>query len=104
MISSFSSTEIKANTLVSSFVYFVGGDHIADRTDVPIISQGRTSKGILIGEGCWIGTHVVISDDSTVGKDPIIGAMGIVNGSIPEFSIAGGIPAKDLRDRRNQAS
>jgi uncharacterized protein (TIRG00374 family) len=102
VISSLSKIEIKANTLLASYVYMVGGDHIADRTDIPVLIQGRTSKGIAVGEGCWLGAHVAILDGSDVGRDSIIGANGVVNGSIPEFSIAVGTPAKVLRDRRDQ--
>ena len=102
VISSLSRIEIKANSLLASYVYMVGGDHVADRTDIPVLIQGRTSKGIVVGEGCWLGAHVAILDGSEIGRDTIIGAHGTVNGKIPEFSIAVGTPAKVLRDRREQ--
>lgn len=100
VVSSLSRIEIKANTLLASYVYMVGGDHVADRVDIPVLIQGRTSKGIVIGDGCWLGAHVAILDGSDVGRDSIIGANGVVNGAIPEFSIAVGSPARVLRDRR----
>ncbi|MGE0865241.1 MAG: acyltransferase, partial [Vicinamibacterales bacterium] len=48
----------------------------------------------------WLGTHVVVTDGSTIGRDAIIGAGAVVVGAIPEFAIATGIPAKVVRDRR----
>lgn len=102
VISSLSSIVLKKNNLLASFVYLVGGDHIADRTDVPVLFQGRTSKGIVIEENCWLGAHVSVLDGSVVGRDSIIGANAVVNGTIPEFSIAVGAPARVLRDRREQ--
>ena len=48
----------------------------------------------------WLGTHVVVTDGSRVGRDAIIGAGAVVVGEIPEFAIAVGTPAKVLRDRR----
>jgi uncharacterized protein (TIRG00374 family) len=100
VISSLSSIVVKKNNLFASYVYLVGGDHIADRTDVPVLFQGRTSKGIVIGENCWLGAHVVVLDGSVIGRDCIIGANAVVNGEIPDFAIAVGTPAKVLRDRR----
>ena len=47
-----------------------------------------------------LGTHVVVTDGSTIGRDAIIGAGAVVVGAIPEFAIAIGIPAKVTRDRR----
>jgi len=104
VISSLSSIVLKKNNLLASYVYLVGGDHIAERTDVPILFQGRTSKGIVIGENCWLGAHVAVLDGSEIGRDCIIGANAVVNGQIPEFSIAVGTPAKVLRDRRQEKS
>ncbi len=102
VISSLSSIVVKKNNLLASFVYLVGGDHIADRTDVPVLFQGRTSKGIVIGENCWLGAQVTVLDGSVIGRDCIIGANAVVNGEIPDFSIAVGTPARVLRDRRAQ--
>lgn len=104
VISSLSNIVLRKNILLASFVYLVGGDHLADRTDIPVLIQGRTSRGIEIGEGTWLGAHVSILDGSVVGRDCIIGANAVVNGEIPEFSIAVGAPARVLRDRREKES
>jgi acetyltransferase-like isoleucine patch superfamily enzyme len=78
----------------------VGGDHLYDRVDIPVLQQGRTARGIDVGDGTWLGTHVVVTDGSSIGRDAIIGAGAVVVGPIPEFAIATGIPAKVTRDRR----
>ncbi|MCC7240652.1 MAG: acyltransferase, partial [Acidobacteria bacterium] len=59
--------------------------------------------GIDVGDGVWLGTHVVVTDGSAIGRDAIIGAGAVVVGAIPEFAIATGIPAKVQRDRRQAA-
>jgi acetyltransferase-like isoleucine patch superfamily enzyme len=90
--------------LMAAYTYLVGGDHLFDRTDIPVLEQGRTARGIDVGDGVWLGTHVVVTDGSTVGRDAIIGAGAVVVGEIPEFAIATGIPAKVQRDRREGAA
>ncbi len=101
VISSLGSIVIKENHLMAAFCYLVGGDHIADRTDVPILFQGRTAKGIVLEENIWLGAGVAVLDGSRIGRDSIVGAHAVVNGQIDPFSIAVGIPAKTIRDRRN---
>ena len=101
VISSLGSIVIKENHLMAAFCYLVGGDHVADRTDVPILNQGRTAKGIMIEENIWLGAGVAVLDGSTIGRDSIVGAHAVVNGEINPYSIAVGAPAKTIRDRRD---
>jgi acetyltransferase-like isoleucine patch superfamily enzyme len=99
-IFSASRVQVGKNILMAAYTYLVGGDHLYDRTDIPVLHQGRTARGIDVGDGVWLGAHVVVTDGSTIGRDAIIGAGAVVVGEIPEFTIATGIPAKVTRDRR----
>jgi acetyltransferase-like isoleucine patch superfamily enzyme len=99
-IFSASRVRVGKNILMAAYTYLVGGDHLYDRVDIPVREQGRTARGIDVGDGVWLGTHVVVADGSTVGRDAIIGAGAVVVGRIPEFAIATGIPARVIRDRR----
>lgn len=99
-IFSASTVHVGADVLMAAYTYLVGGDHLYDRVDVPVLQQGRTARGIAIGAGAWLGAHVVVTDGSTVGRDAIIGAGAVVVGAIPEFAVAVGTPAKVIRDRR----
>lgn len=100
VISSLSRIVIKKNHLMAAFCYLVGGDHDSDRTDIPVLMQGRSSKGITIEENVWLGAAVSVLDGVTVGRDSIIGAHAVVNKDVPEFAIAAGVPAKFMWDRR----
>jgi acetyltransferase-like isoleucine patch superfamily enzyme len=99
-IFSASRVHVGRNVLMAAYTYLVGGDHLFDRTDIPVLQQGRTARGIDVGDGVWLGAHVVVTDGSTAGRDAIIGAGAVVVGEIPEFAIATGIPARVTRDRR----
>ena len=100
VISSLSRIVIKKNHLMAAFCYLVGGDHESDRTDIPVLFQGRSSKGIQIDENVWLGAGVAVLDGVTIGRDSIIGAGAVVNKDVPDYAIAAGLPAKFLWDRR----
>jgi acetyltransferase-like isoleucine patch superfamily enzyme len=100
-IFSASTVRVGRKVLVAAYTYLVGGDHLYDRVDVPVLDQGRTAVGIDVGDHVWLGAHVVVSDGATIGRDAIIGAGAVVIGAIPEFAIAVGTPARVVRDRRD---
>jgi acetyltransferase-like isoleucine patch superfamily enzyme len=103
-IFSASRVRVGKKVLMAAYSYLVGGDHLFDRTDIPVLDQGRTARGIDVDDHAWIGAHVVVTDGSRVGRDAIVGAGAVVIGEIPDFAIATGIPAKVLRDRRDVPS
>ena len=101
----FSASRVRVgkSVLMAAYTYLVGGDHLYDRIDIPVLEQGRTARGIEVDDNVWLGTHVVVTDGSRVGRDAIVGAGAVVVGEIPECAIAAGIPAKVMRDRRGTA-
>lgn len=88
------------NALVAAYCYFVGGTHKFDRLDVSPLEQARQSEGISIGDNNWFGAGVKVLDGVTIGRDCVIGTSAVVNSDISDYSIAVGIPAKIIRDRR----
>ena len=103
-IFSASRVRLGKNTLVAAYTYLVGGDHLYDQLDTPVLYQGRTAQGIEVDDNVWLGAHVVVSDGSQVGRDAIIGAGAVVIGRVPPFHIAAGVPAKIIRDRRESSA
>jgi acetyltransferase-like isoleucine patch superfamily enzyme len=101
-IFSASHVRVGKSVLMAAYTYLVGGDHLYDRIDVPVLEQGRIARGIDVDDNAWLGTHVVVTDGSRIGRDAIIGAGAVVVGEIPPFAIATGIPAKVVRDRRGE--
>lgn len=88
------------DVLIAAYTYLVGGDHRHDRVDLPVIRQGRSARGIDVGENVWLGAHVVVADGVTVGRDAIVGAGAVVNADVPAYHVAVGVPARVVRDRR----
>jgi len=91
---------IGKRVLVAAYTYLVGGDHLYDRVDIPVLHQGRTARGIEVDDNVWLGAHVVVADGASVGRDAIVGAGAVVMGEIPPYHIAAGVPARIVRDRR----
>ena len=95
---------VGARTLIAAYTYLVGGDHLFDRVDIPVLHQGRTARGIDVGENVWLGAHVVVADGVSIGRDAIVGAGAVVTQNVADFQIAAGVPAKVVRDRRGAAA
>lgn len=94
--------EIGSNTIFGPNVSIHAENHNFSNIDKPIKLQGATRKGVKIGEDCWIGSKVVILDGVTIGSHSIIAAGAIVTKDIPEYCIAGGIPAKVIKMRKEE--
>lgn len=99
---SLNKVEIGENTLIAAYTYIVGGGHASEETDIAFKDQERHAIGIKIGKNVWLGAKSVIMDGCSVGDNSIIGAGAIVTKNIPEYSVAVGIPAKVIKDRREK--
>lgn len=82
-------------------VKIVAVNHVFDSLDRPIREQGVTAQGIVIEDDVWLGAGVTVVDGVTIGRGSIIGAGAVVTSDIPPYSIAIGIPAKPIKDRRD---
>jgi acetyltransferase-like isoleucine patch superfamily enzyme len=100
MIFSASQVHIGANFLMAAYCYLVGGTHHADDPTKPVMVQGRSSKGIEIGPGGWLGAHVTVFDGVRIGKHVVISAGSVVHRNIPDYAVAGGAPVTIINRRK----
>ena len=87
------------DVLLAAYCYIVGGDHDFSDTSKAVLAQGRTSAGVEIGPGVWMGAGAKVLDGVTVGAHAIIGAQAVVRDPVPAYAIAVGIPAKIIGQR-----
>ena len=92
-----SSVRVGRHGLFAAYTYLVGGGHDFDRAGVPVLEQGRTSRGIVLGENVWLGTGSKVLDGVTIGRDVVVGANAVVTEDLPDGAVAVGIPARVLR-------
>ena len=79
-------------------------NHVFTDPDLYIKDQGITAEGITIEDDVWLGSSVTVVDGITIGKGSIVGAGAVVTKSLPPYSIAVGVPAKVVKDRREAAA
>ena len=90
---------IGRGTMLAAYCYVVGGDHDWSEPEASVLEQGRTSRGVTIGAGAWLGAGVKVLDGASIGDRAVIGAGAVVRDAIPEGTIAVGMPARVVRAR-----
>lgn len=73
--------------------------HNDARLDIPMKAQGLSYAPVTIGDDVWVGANAVITCGVTVGRGCIVGAGAVVTRDLPDFAVAGGVPAKIIRTR-----
>lgn len=86
--------------LIGPNVTIVGNNYKYDMLDVPFSLQGKTSKGIKIGDNVWLGAGVSILDGAIIGNGVIVTPNSVVSGKVAENSVVQGNPAKVIFVRR----
>ena len=59
---------------------------------------------IIIGNDVWIGYEAVILAGVSIGDGAIVGARAVVTKDVPPYTIVGGVPAKPIRRRFDEAT
>jgi acetyltransferase-like isoleucine patch superfamily enzyme len=98
-IFSASSVRLGRETLVAAYCYIIGGDHDFSDPSQAVLAQGRTSAGVTVGAGVWLGAGAKILDGVTVGDRAVVGAAAVVRDAVPAGAIAVGIPARVVGQR-----
>jgi len=92
--------EIGAAALVADWVYICDFDHVTTDITMPIKDQGIVKSPVRIGPDTWLGTKVTVTRGSVIGRGCVVGAHAVVRGEVADYKIAVGIPARVVRDRR----
>ena len=86
---------IGANTVI------ISGNPDFRRMDIPMMQQNGKAEGIFIGSDVWLGVGVRVIDGVRIGNGSVIGAGTVVTESIPDYSIAVGVPARVVKNRKS---
>lgn len=102
---------INSNCNINCAEKIVIGHHVAIGENVVIRDSDshrilsnknyRMTQPIIIEDHVWIGINVTILKGVRVGKGSVIAAGAVVNKDIPPNVLAGGVPAKILKENVN---
>lgn len=101
MIISSSKIYIGSNVDIGPRVYIGTGTHVIDVKSKNIAGAGL-NRDIKIGNGCWIGVSSTILPGVFLKDKIIVAAGAVVNMSWSSLNIIGGIPAKKIKNLKNE--
>lgn len=100
-ISSVHEVVFEENVLTGPHVYIADHNHEYRSPGIPVCKQGVMASAdskVVIGEGSWLGTNVVVAGNVRIGKHCVVGANSVVTKDIPDYSVAAGIPCKVIKN------
>lgn len=86
--------EIGDGTLIGHQVVIATLNHAQD----PVSRADMFPKPVKIGKNVWIGAHATILPGVTIGDNAIIAAGAVVTKDVEKNAVAGGVPAKKIKD------
>ena len=80
----------------------LGSAHSGEPIGDPIIATDLVIKPVRVGFGADVGVNATILPGVRVGAHAIIGAGAVVTHDVPDYAIVAGVPARVIRDRREE--
>ncbi|WP_291733471.1 DapH/DapD/GlmU-related protein [Leisingera sp. F5] len=102
ILNGYGGLEIGNNALIAGHCHIVSGNHCFADLSQPMNSQGIAGQGIIIEDDVWLGAGVKVLDGIRIGRGSIVSAGAVVTRDVPPCSIMGGVPAKLIRQRRQE--
>ena len=78
-------------------VYITDANHGYEDVTLPIGAQFAAPRPVHIGSGSWLGHGTVVLPGADIGRNVAVGAGSVVTGTLPDFSVAVGNPARVIR-------
>lgn len=94
MISAAERIEIEDDVIIAAFSSVIDSDHTFAAGNPNVMHNPLATAPIRIGRGTWIAERVAVLRGADIGRCCIIGANSVVKGTIPDYSIAVGAPAR----------
>ena len=103
VVNTYLDISIGATSIIADMVYISDFDHAFAELDRPIKDQGIAKSPVVIGRDVWLGTKATIIRGVRIGDGCVVGANAVVTADLPAYSVAVGVPARVIRDRREDA-
>ncbi len=92
-----SSIVLEDDVTIAPNVYITDHNHTYTDLWLPIGQQWPEQADVRIGEGCWLGTGVIVLPGTTIGRHVTVAGGAVVRGDIPPYSVIAGTPARVVR-------
>jgi acetyltransferase-like isoleucine patch superfamily enzyme len=89
--------EIGDDTCAGHYVYITDQNHGYQNIDLPIRTQLWKNAPVRIGPECWLGHGAVVLPGADIGRHVVVAAGAVVTGTIPDYSVVAGVPARVVR-------
>jgi acetyltransferase-like isoleucine patch superfamily enzyme len=86
---------VKDEVVIGPYCVLASENHT--RQDMSFRYGPLKSAPIIVGQGSWLGAHVVVIASSEIGHGALIAAGAVVAGDICDNSLAGGVPAHTIK-------
>jgi acetyltransferase-like isoleucine patch superfamily enzyme len=94
--------QIGDRVYTSPMTQIIAVNHVFDDPEQPFINQGITAEGIVIEDDVWLGSGAIITDGVRIGRGAVVAAGAVVTQDVPAHTVVGGIPARPIRDIKEQ--
>ena len=94
---------VGAASIIADMVYVADFDHVFADADTPIKDQGIVKSPVRIGADVWLANKVSVVRGTSIGDGSVVAANAVVTRDLPPYSIAGGVPARVIRNRRDDS-
>jgi len=91
------SIDIGDDVFTGPYVYITDQNHQYENIEMPIGKQWPVNSPVRIGAGSWLGTATVILPGAMIGRNVVVAAGSVVRGTVPDFSVVAGVPARVVR-------
>lgn len=82
---------------IASSAMIYNSEHDLEKEDFSAIEEA-----VEIGDFCFIGPRAIILPGVRIGKGAVVAAGAVVTKDVEAFAIVGGVPAKEIGERKNK--
>jgi acetyltransferase-like isoleucine patch superfamily enzyme len=100
VVNAYLDVSIGATSIIADMVYVTDFDHVFADVERPIKDQGIVKSPVRIGADVWLANKVSVVRGTVIGDGCVVAANAVVTRDLPPYSVAVGVPARVVRNRR----
>lgn len=101
VVNAYLDVSIGAASIIADMVYVTDFDHVFADIERPIKDQGIVKSPVRIGADVWLANKVSVVRGTVIGDGCVVAANAVVTHDLPPYSVAVGVPARVIRNRRS---